>query len=88
MDLIEQNELAEEIDKLLTIKLTGRDYHVIVAVEGKSDKFALALSTLNEKTAFKSCSVIVTGIAEEAKMLSDKFKIPSDEKLKKPIEPQ
>lgn len=88
MDLNERNELAIEIEKVLTKRLKKREFYAIIAVEGEGDGFSFPITTLNELTPFQSCRLIVNGIGEEAQTLLERFKIPSDAKFKKPIEPK
>lgn len=88
MDLEEQTKFAKDIENLLTKHLKGKEFHAIIAAEEEGDGFAFSISTLKRGSTFQSCELIVNGTAEEAKVLSDKFKIPSGTKLKKPIEPK
>lgn len=88
MDLQEQNELANEIERLLEKKLKGKEFHAVVAVEREGNGFAFSVSNLSELSNYRSCSLIVNGIGEEADKLAEQFKIPSDARFKLPLEPK
>ncbi len=88
MDLQEQNELMNEVEKLLEKKLKGKEFHVIIAVEENGTGFAFSISSLTELSNYRSCSLIVNGTSKEADGLADQFKIPSDARFKLPIEPK
>lgn len=87
MNLEEQNKFAAEFDKFLSRKLKGEQFHAIITV-GKSyeDGFAYSIGTLSKNTAHEACDMIAVGISEEAKRLLNQFKIPSNRKIKKPIQ--
>lgn len=86
MDFTEKNQLAEEIETLLKKKIRGKEFHAAIAIEDEGDAFAFSVSTLEETSRFRSCSLITGGIGEEASYLAKRFKIPPNTKLKKPVE--
>ncbi len=88
MDLTAQQELATELEHFLSQKFKGEEFQVILSSTNNHSGFAFTIGTLTEFSSFDNCSLIVNGIAEEAQALTDRFKIPSNTKLKKPIEPK
>ncbi len=88
MNFEEQNQLAESLSDVIFDKLKGNAFHVVIAIENEGKCFSFSTSSLSEESRFQSCKLLVKGISEETQTLLDKFRIPSDEKLKRPIEPK
>ncbi len=88
MNFEEQNQLAESLTEIISTKLSKKEFHAIIAIEDKGECFTFAISSLAENSFFHSCKLIVKGIGEEAQLLVEKFKIPPDEKIKRPVEPK
>ncbi len=88
MDLAEQNKFSEELESFLNKKLKGNEFHLVVAVAKEKNGFTLSKSTIGEDTTFQNCDLVISGIADEAENLLEKFKIPSGTKFKKPVEPK
>ena len=86
MDLEEENKFVAEFENFLNRKLKRRNFHAIIAVEEDGNGFAFSSTTLSDKSAIGSGKLIVDGIMEEANNIAEKLKIPSETKLKKPIE--
>ncbi len=87
MDFDKQNEFAIELEKFLSKWLQNKPFHVIISAEvSPGIGFAFPISTLNKRTAFESCNIVVSGIVDETDSIMDRFKIPSDKSIKKPVE--
>ncbi len=88
MNLTEQNIFRDELEEFLKNKLKGGEFQAIIANVDNEGGFAFSISNLNEASKFQNCDLIVTAIADEADELLRKFRIPSYNKLKKPVEPR
>ena len=88
MNIEEKSKFVTELESYLQEKLKQKNYHAIIAVEKEGEGFSFYSTTLNKKSAFESCDLIVNGIFEESESLVSKFKLPSDRRFKKPIEPK
>ena len=89
MDLEEQNKFAGELDEFLLRKIKGEPFHFIIAIGDNYDNgFTYSVGSLSKRTAFETCDLIVVGVFEEAKQLLNYFRIPSNKKIKKPLEPK
>lgn len=88
MDLDAQNKLANEVEQLLAKRLKKHEFYAAIAAVERGNGFVFSIGTLNERSVFQNCSLIVSGIGAEAKEISDRFKIPSDKKINKPVEPK
>ncbi len=88
MNLIEQNEFAVELEKFLSKRLGNKPFHLIISAEASpGNGFAFPITNLKGRTPFESCNLVVSGIADETDSLVDKFEIPSDKSVKKPLQP-
>ncbi len=87
MDLQEQNKFAVELEKFVLKQLKNQPFHLIISVEtNPGTGFTFPISTLDKRTSFESCDIVISGIAEESRAVVNKFDIPSYPKLKKPVE--
>ena len=89
MDLMEQNRFAEELGKFIERKLKGKEYHLIVSIANEPGKgFSFTISTLTEQSQYKALSAIMSGAEGESDALMNKFKLPPNTKINKPVEPK
>lgn len=87
MDLDKQNQFAIELERFLSKKLKNMPFQVIISIETNPGAgFTFPISTLDKRTSFESCDIVISGIAQESRALVNKFEIPSYPKVKKPVE--
>lgn len=67
MDFQEQSDLALKVEKFPGRELKGKEFEVVIAVEEEGTGFAFSTGTLNDRSAFQSCKLIVNAINNEAR---------------------
>ena len=89
MDLTEQNKFSEELKEFLARKLKDKQYHNIITIETAPDAgFAFTTSTLTEESKYQTLKIAMDGIGQETESLMNKFELPAEKKLNKPVEPK
>ncbi|MDP3742366.1 MAG: hypothetical protein Q8R15_03565 [Candidatus Micrarchaeota archaeon] len=87
MDLIEQNKMSEEIERMLFEKLKGKTFRASIAItDDAGSGFVFTAGNLSEKSSLSAWRTIVTGLTEEIDQLTEVFNTPVNTKFKKPIE--
>ena len=88
MDLVEQNEVANAIEKFIVSKFQTKPFMCIVSFEeSPGTGFAFKVGNMDQRSPLQAWKTIVNGLTKALDEVTEEFKAP-EESFNNPMEPR
>ncbi len=88
MDLVEQNEVANEIEKFIISKFQAKPFICIVSFEeSPGTGFAFKVGNMSQRSPLQAWKTVVNGLSKAVDEVTEEFKAP-EESFNMPVEPK